>query len=123
MATSKLTMLIDMSTKMFNNKLSELQGKWSQTVGKMEAKYSDFINKTGSGNLLEKIKNPAAGLLVAGTAIVGFMGKSTQMANDWHTQMAEINVTAGLTKTELAGLSDQLLQVGARNVAPLEEVP
>lgn len=123
MATSKLTMLIDMSTKMFNNKLSELQGKWSQTVGKMEAKYSDFINKTGSGNLLEKIKNPAAGLLVAGTAIVGFMGKSTQMANDWHTQMAEINVTAGLTKTELAGLSDQLLQVGARNIAPLEEVP
>ena len=123
MATSKLTMLIDMSTKMFNNKLSELQGKWSQTVGKMEAKYGDFINRTDAGNLLEKIKNPAAGLLVAGTAIVGFMGKSTQMANDWHTQMAEINVTAGLTKTELAGLSDQILQVGARNVAPLEEVP
>ena len=122
-ATSKLTMLIDMSTKMFNSKLAQLQGKWSQTVGKMEAKYSEFINRTGAGNLLDKIKNPAAGLLMAGTAIAGFMGKSTQMANEWHTKMAEINVTAGLTKTELSGLSDQLLDIGARNVAPLDEVP
>ena len=110
-ATSKLTMLIDMSTKMFNSKLAQLQGKWSQTVGKMEAKYSEFINRTGAGNLLDKIKNPAAGLLMAGTAIAGFMGKSTQMANEWHTKMAEINVTAGLTKTELSGLSDQLLDM------------
>lgn len=123
MATSKLTMLIDMSTKMFNNKLTELQGKWSKTVGKMEAKYSDFINNTGAGGLIEKIKNPAAGLMIAGTAILGFMGKSTQMANDWHSKMAEINVTAGLTKTELGGLSDKLLDIGARNVAPIEEVP
>lgn len=122
-ATSKLTMLIDMSTKMFNSKLAQLQGKWSQTVGKMEAKYSEFINRTGAGNLLDKIKNPAAGILMAGTAIAGFMGKSTQMANEWHTKMAEINVTAGLTKTELSGLSDQLLDIGARNVAPLDEVP
>ena len=122
-ATSKLTMLIDMSTKMFDSKLAQLQGKWSQTVGKMEAKYSEFINRTGAGNLLDKIKNPAAGLLMAGTAIAGFMGKSTQMANEWHTKMAEINVTAGLTKTELSGLSDQLLDIGARNVAPLDEVP
>lgn len=122
-ATSKLTMLIDMSTKMFNSKLAQLQGKWSQTVGKMEAKYSEFINRTGAGNLLDKIKNPAAGLLMAGTAIAGFMGKSTQMANEWHTKMAEINVTAGLTKTELSGLSDQLLDIGAQNVAPLDEVP
>ena len=122
-ATSKLTMLIDMSTKMFNNKLSQLQGKWSQTVGKMEARFSNFIENTGAGNLLQKFKNPAAAFLMAGTAIVGFMGKSTQMANDWHTKMAEINVTAGLTKTELGGLSDKLLEVGARNVAPLDEVP
>lgn len=122
-ATSKLTMLIDMSTKMFNNKLSQLQGKWSQTVGKMQAKYGDFLNNTGGADILEKLKNPAAGLLIAGTAIVGFMGKSTQMANEWHTKMAEINVTAGLTKTELGGLSDKLLEVGARNVAPLDEVP
>lgn len=123
MATSKLMMLIDMSTKMFENKLSKMQGKWSQTVGKMEAKYSDFINKTGAGNLIDKIKNPMAGLMIAGTAVVGFIGKSTQMANEWHTKMAEINVTAGLTKTELGGLSDQLLEIGARNVAPLDEVP
>lgn len=123
MATSKLTMLIDMSTKMFNNKLSQLQGKWSKTVGKMETRFSSFIENTGAGDLLEKFKNPTAALYMAGAAVLGFMGKSTQMANDWHTKMAEINVTAGLTKKELGGLSDKLLDVGARNVAPLEEVP
>jgi TP901 family phage tail tape measure protein len=121
--TSKLTMLIDMSTKIFNSKLAQLQGKWSKTVGSMEARFGGFIEKTGASGILDKIKNPAAGLLMAGTAIVGFMGKSTQMANEWHTKMAEINVTAGLTKTELGGLSDKLLDIGARNVAPLDEVP
>ena len=42
---------------------------------------------------------------------------------DWQKGMAEINVTAGLTQTELAKLSDQMLDIGAQNVAPLEEVP
>ena len=123
MATSKLTMLIDMSTKMFNSKLSQLQGKWGKTVGAMESKLGNLANRFGAGGIFDQIKNPAAGLLMAGTAVVGFMGKSTQMANDWHSKMAEINVTAGMTKQELSGLSDKLLDVGARNVAPLEEVP
>ena len=122
-ATSKLMMLIDMSTKMFNSKLTELQSKWSKTVGKMEARYKNFLDSTGAGNLLDKIKNPAAGFLVAGTALVGFMGKAATTPNDWQTKMAEINVTAGLSKDKLKGLSDELLDIGARNVAPLDEVP
>ncbi|WP_187477837.1 phage tail tape measure protein [Amniculibacterium sp. G2-70] len=123
MATSKLTMLIDMSTKMFNSKLSQLQGKWSQTVGKMEAKYRGLIDNIGGGDFIDQIKNPAAALAVAGAAAFAFVGKSTAMANDWHTKMAEINVTAELSKTQLQGLSDKLLDIGARNVAPLDEVP
>lgn len=53
MATSKLTMLIDMSTKMFNSKLTQLQGKWSQTVGKMEAKYRGLIDNIGGGDFID----------------------------------------------------------------------
>lgn len=51
------------------------------------------------------------------------MGKATMMASDWKKSMAEINVTAELSQKELKGLSDELLDIGTRNVAPLEEVP
>jgi len=37
--------------------------------------------------------------------------------------MAQINVTAGLSNAELAKMSDQMLDIGKRNAAPLEEVP
>lgn len=122
-ATSKLTLLIDMSQKMFSTKLSELQGKWSKTVGNMEARYKNFIEKTGAGNIIEKLKSPAAGILMAGTALFGFVGKATGMANEWHTKMAEINVTAGLSKDKLQGLSNELLDIGAKNASNLDEVP
>jgi len=122
-ATSKLMMLIDMSNKMFNSKLAEVQNKWSQSVGKMQAKYKNFIDEVGGGDMLEKLKTPAKILAVAGAATFAFLAKSTSMANDWHTKMAEINVTAELSKDQLQGLSDKLLNIGANNVAPLEEVP
>ncbi len=122
-ATSKLMMLIDMSTKMFNSKLSEMQSKWGKTVGKMQAKYKNFIDEVGGGDFLEKIKSPAKVMAIAGAATFAFLAKSTSMANDWHTKMAEVNVTAELSKAELQGLSDKLLDIGTRNVAPLDEVP
>lgn len=122
-ATSKLMMLIDMSTKMFNSRLSEIQNKWGKTVGQMQAKYKNFIDEVGGGNMMEKLKSPAKMVALAGAATFAFLAKSTSMANDWHTKMAEINVTAELSKSELQGLSDKLLDIGTRNVAPLEEVP
>lgn len=122
-ASSKLTMIIDMSTKMFNSKLSEMQSKWGKTVGKMQAKHQDFIDQVGAGNVMEKLKTPAKILAVAGAATFAFLAKSTSMANEWHTKMAEINVTAELSKQGLQGLSDKLLDIGTKNVVPLDEVP
>lgn len=124
MATSKLLMLIDLSAKMFNNKFEQLQNKWSKGVDKMKAKYQGLIDKVpGLNSAIDAIKNPATLFLAGITMAAGGLFQATKMANDWHKQMAEINVTAELGKQELQGLSDKLLQVGTRNVAPLEEIP
>ncbi|SHK69575.1 phage tail tape measure protein [Epilithonimonas mollis] len=122
--TSKLLMLIDLSAKMFNNKFEQLQNKWAKGVDKMKAKYQGLIDKVpGLNNAIDAIKNPGTLFLAGITAVAGGLFQATNMANDWHKQMAEINVTAELGKQELQGLSDKLLQVGTRNVAPLEEIP
>jgi TP901 family phage tail tape measure protein len=75
------------------------------------------------GRAVGLLANPytAAAAAVAGLGVVFY--KCTDMANKWHEKMAEINVTAELSKDKLRGLSDKLLEIGSRNVAPLEEVP
>lgn len=125
MANTKLTMIIEMADKM-SSKLDKLKGNWDKTIDKMKAKYQGFLDKLpgGMGKAIDKLKVPltamATGLAVA---IGGMMVKATTMANDWHTQMAEINVTAELSKDKLQGLSDKLLEIGTRNAVPLEQIP
>jgi len=72
---------------------------------------------------MQLITNP----YVAGAAAIAGVGvaiyKATNMALDWEKGMAKVNVTAQLTQTELKKLSNQLLDIGAKNVAPLEEIP
>lgn len=125
MANTKLTMIIEMADKM-SSKLEKLKGNWDKTIDKMKAKYQGFLDKLpgGMGKAIDKLKVPltamATGLAVA---IGGMMVKATTMANDWQTQMAEINVTAELSKDKLQGLSDKLLEIGTRNAVPLEQIP
>ncbi|WP_082129206.1 phage tail tape measure protein [Chryseobacterium gallinarum] len=124
MATSKLQMLVSLSTRLFNNGLQRLQNRWNQGVDKMKQKYQSLIDMVpGLDGALDKLKNPSLIFGAAFMAAVGFLGKATKMANDWEVKMAEINVTAGLSKKELRGLSDQLLDIGARNSSNLDEVP
>ena len=124
MATTKLMMLVDLSAKLFNNGLTKMQSRWSKGVDKMRSKWKTLIDDIpGLNGALDKIKNPALLFGALFTASVGFLGTATKMANDWEVKMAEINVTAGLTKTGLRGLSDELLNVGARNAGNLDEVP
>lgn len=125
MANTKLTMIIEMADKM-SGKLNQLKNNWDKTIDKMKTKYQGFLDKLpgGLGGVVDKLKMPlstmATGLAVA---VGGMMVKATTMANDWHTQMAEINVTAELSKDKLKDLSDQLLDVGTRNAVPLEQIP
>lgn len=125
MANTKLTMIIEMADKM-SGKLNQLKSNWDKTIDKMKTKYQGFLDKLpgGLGGMVDKLKMPlttmATGLAVA---VGGMMVKATTMANDWHTQMAEINVTAELSKDKLKDLSNQLLEVGTRNAVPLEQIP
>lgn len=124
MATTKLMMLVDLSAKLFNNGLQKMQSNWSKRVDGMRAKWKTLIDDIpGLNGALDKIKNPAMLFAAMFTAAIGFLGTATKMANDWEVKMAEINVTAGLSKKELRGLSDQLLDIGAKNATPLDEVP
>lgn len=124
MATTKLQMLLDLGTKLFESKFSRLQGKWNSGVDKMKSKYQSLVDQIPSlGDAFDKIKSPSTLFAAGFAASIGFLGTATKMANDWEVQMREINVTAGLTTTGLRGLSDQLLDVGARNAGNLDEVP
>lgn len=77
----------------------------------------------GVGNAIGMLTNPYL-LAAAGAAAVVAVGyKATTMALDWQGGLAKINVTAQLTQQELAGLSEQLLQIGKQNIAPIEQIP
>jgi len=131
---AKLQLLIDLKNNL-NAGLDAAKKKVDKTTGQMQDKLDKFKASNikafnaikdevpGIGRALELITNP----YVALTAIVLAFGaatyKATMYANEWHTGMAKINVTAGLTHTELGKLSDKILDIGGRNVAPLEEVP
>jgi TP901 family phage tail tape measure protein len=117
-------MLVDLSAKLFNNGLQRLQSRWDQGVDKMKQKFQSLIDMVpGLDGALDKLKNPPLVFGAAFMAAIGFLGKATTMADDWEKKMAEINVTAGLSKKELRGLSDNLLDIGSRNVKDLDEVP
>ena len=123
-STSKMTLLIDLSKKLFDSKIGQMQRKFGQTVKKMKVDFKEFTDQIPMlGGALDLFSNKWVLLGAVTTGLIGGLGKATAMANDWHKQMAEINVTAGLSKTELQGLSDKLLDIGTKNVAPLEEVP
>lgn len=131
---AKLQLLIEIKEKL-NVGLNKAKDVVNKAVGSMQNKLNSFsIQNTkifeaiksevpGVGRAVSLLSNPyvlvTAAVLALGAALI----KCTFAANDWHKQMAEINVTAELTRSKLGKLSDKLLEIGARNVAPLEEVP
>ncbi|MDR2806247.1 MAG: phage tail tape measure protein [Dysgonamonadaceae bacterium] len=132
--TAKLQLLIELQNKL-NTGLDAAKKQVNKAVGGMQSKLDtlrlssvkafDAIKSEVPGleRAINMIKNPmiiaAAGAVALGT---GFY-KSAQMANQWQEQMAAINVTAEQTPEQLKNLSNELLKIGGRNVAPLEEVP
>jgi len=131
---AKLQLLIDLK----NNLKAGLDGAKKQVekaTGSIQDKLDAFkMNNIkafdaieeripGVSGALSMLANPYVLLTAAVLAFGAGIYKTTMMANDWHTQMAKINVTAGLSQVELGKLSDKILDIGGRNVAPLEQVP
>lgn len=131
---AKLQLLIEIKDKL-NVGLNKAKQSVNKAVGGMQRKLNSISTSTtkafgairdqvpGVGSALGMLANPYAAIAAAAMLAVGAITKCTFAANDWHKQMAEINVTAELSKNKLGKLSDKLLEIGGRNVAPLEEVP
>lgn len=131
---SKLQLLIDLKNRLGAG-LNSARQQVDRATGGMQRRLDAFSQSNnrlfsaiedrvpGVGSALGMLANPyvliTAAVMAAGMAIVKFTG----MANDWRVGLAEVNVTAGMTQTELDGLSKKLLEIGGRNVAPLEQVP
>lgn len=120
----KLNMGLNSAKNKVNTAVNQMQGKLST----LRSGGSKMLSKLGAeipqlGEALSLLANPI-GLVVGGiTAIGAAVGYATKQANAWWESMAQINVTAELSRDKLKKLSDKLLEIGSRNVAPLEEIP
>ncbi|MCQ2317971.1 MAG: phage tail tape measure protein [Bacteroidales bacterium] len=94
----------------------------------LKDRFSESINGImsevpGLRRVFYLIRNP----IVAATAAVIALGSAgvacAKDALGWEEGLAKVNVTAQLSKDKLSELSDNLLDIGRRNVAPLQEVP
>jgi TP901 family phage tail tape measure protein len=131
---SRLQLLIELNNRLGAG-LNTARQQVERATGGMQRRLDSFRTSNnrafsaiedripGVSGAMGMLTNPyvavAAAAVAAGAAIV----KCTTMANAWKVGMAEINVTAGMSQGTLGGLSDKLLEIGGRNVAPLEEVP
>lgn len=131
---AKLQLLIEIKDKL-NVGFNKAKQSVNKAVGGMQEKINSISSSTskafdaikgqvpGLGGALSSLVNPYTAIIAAATLAVSAITSATIAANNWHKQMAEINVTAELSKNKLGKLSDKLLEIGGRNVAPLEEVP
>ena len=120
----KLNMGLNSAKNKVNKAVNQMQGK----LNTLRSSGSKMLSSLGGeipqlGEALALLANPLA-LTVAGIGAVGAaIGYATKQANAWWESMAQINVTAELSRDKLKKLSDKLLEIGSRNVAPLEEIP
>lgn len=131
---AKLQLLIDIKDKLQVG-LNKARQRVDRAVGNMQQRINSLRVDTLKafdtiksevpivGRAVELLKNPYMAVAVVAAAAASAIMACTIKANEWHEKMAEINVTAELSRDKLGKLSDKLLDIGSRNVAPLEEVP
>lgn len=57
-STSKMTLLIDLSKKLFDSKLGQMQKKFGQTVKKMKMDFREFADEIpGVGRAMDLLSN------------------------------------------------------------------
>jgi len=132
--TAKLELILELRNRI-NSGLSSARTQLNSGISSMKAKMaelkggaSELFNGIASqipgvGGMIGSLANPyaaaAAGVLALGAAYLS----AGQMAVQWQTGMAKVNVTAQLNRQNLKLLSDQVLDIGGRNATPLEEIP
>lgn len=131
---AKLQLLIELKNKLKSG-LDTAKKQVEKATGSIQSKLDAFKLSNikafdaieervpGMSSALSMLSNPYIALTAIVLGLGAGIAKTTMMANDWHTQLAKVNVTAGLSQNELGKLSDKLLEIGGNNVAPLEQVP
>lgn len=131
---AKVSLILELKNKM-STAITRAKEQVNSNVGDMKRRLSELRNQhvqafsamrnevPGLGGALSLLSNPYAAAAAAIAAVGAAYYKCVRMALDWQKGMAEVNVTAQLSKTELKELSDKLLDIGSSNVAPLEEIP
>ena len=131
---AKVQLILELKNRL-NNGLSEAKKRVTHTVDGMKQKLGSLkMSHTKAfsamsdqipafGNAMAALGNPYV-LVTAGLIALAAAGvKAAQWSNEWAKNMAKANVTAQLAPPELQKLSKQLVDIGTRNVGPLEQVP
>lgn len=134
MANAKIQLLLDLKDRIsqglnraktavseaseeMKKKLGGLKNYWVDAFKEMREQIPAF------DQAVKFITNPIGAAVTTLTTVGSAIKSAATSAMDWQKGMAQINVTAGLSNEELAKMSDQMLEIGKRNAAPLEEVP
>jgi TP901 family phage tail tape measure protein len=121
---SKLKGGLDKAKQVVSDRTKEMQDRLnSLKTTHIQAFKSMGDSIPGFGNVMAMLGNPYTLIIAGVVALTAVFGKARAEAAQWEGGMAKVNVTAQLTKTELGALSDKVLEIGARNTTPLQEVP
>ncbi|MTK53283.1 phage tail tape measure protein [Paludibacter sp.] len=131
---AKLQLLIDLKNNLSAG-LDKAKKMVDKSCGGMQDKLSSLKSKNievfdaiksevpGVGSALSMLTNPYVAIAAAVVALGVAYYQCVDMALNWQQGLAKINVTAQLSQKELGNLSDKLLEIGERNVAPIEQIP
>lgn len=131
---AKVSLLLELKNRMstaltrakenVNSSVAHMKGKFNELKLSHAKAFSSMKDEIpGLDRAMSLLSNPytlaAAAVIALGMAYY----QCVNMALDWEKGLAKVNVTAQLSQKELAKLSNNLLDIGARNVAPLEQIP
>jgi len=134
MAQSKIELLLDLKDRISQGlnrakaAVSEASEEMKKKLGGLKQYWVDAFKEMREqipvfDQAIKFLTNPIGAAVTALTTVGSAIKSAATSAMDWQKGMAQINVTAGLSNEELAKMSDQMLEIGTRNAAPLEEVP
>jgi TP901 family phage tail tape measure protein len=131
---AKVELLLELKNKLkaglssardsLNNAVSSAKKKLGEIkVSSIEAFAAAKEQIPGLSDALELLANPYALIIASVLALGAAWVSAGKMNAEWQTSMAKVNVTAQLSKKELAGLSDQLLEIGKTGTGDIMQVP
>lgn len=115
---------LDKAKAMVSKDTAEIKGKLASLKTNHIESFSTMKNEIpGLGGAIGMLTNPVTLAIAAVGGLAAVFTSAKNQAAEWELGMAKINVTAGMGKDELGGLSQKILDIGANSVIPLEQVP